>query len=308
MNMQVSQSAIAAAAPINSAYVLSSKAMLASLTITQWTARKLDKRVTAATNAAHNAAATAGNYNKALIAGEALAKIVTAANAARAIHYERTLPWAQSGAGILPAAGYVEYMRLMRGCKESSEAAAAEFVANYPQYIEDAKRRLGDMFNAADYPHVDAIARKFSFSVDIYQVPAAGDFRAQLAEDEIAAIRAQMEIKTQDALAAAMRNVFERIAETVGKMAEKLAAYQPAKDGQKAKGIFRDSLTENVESLAAILPSLNLTNDPILAGIIRRMENELCNVDAETLRESEIARAKLRDIAADIVDKVSEFI
>ena len=65
------------------ANVLSSKAMLAGLNITQWAARKVDKKVTRETNDAHGAAHDAGRYNKALIAKEALAAIVAAANAAR---------------------------------------------------------------------------------------------------------------------------------------------------------------------------------------------------------------------------------
>ena len=85
--------------------VLSTRAMLSGLTIRQWTARKLDKRVTAEVAATHGTDSHVGRYNKSLVAKESLAAIVAAANAARALHYARTLPWLDDGARILPAGG-----------------------------------------------------------------------------------------------------------------------------------------------------------------------------------------------------------
>jgi hypothetical protein len=296
------------AAPAAPANILSSKAMLANLSITQWTARKLDKRVTSATNAAHGAAHNAGNYNKALIAGDALAKIITAANEARAAHYKWTLPWADSGARILPSAAYVQYTRELRELREAFEKAVAEFVANYPQFVEEAKRRLGDMYQATDYPETEEIARRFSYAVRMYQVPVANDFRAEIADSEAAAIRAEMEILNRDALAGAVKDAWERVAETVGHMAAKLGEFKPASDGNKASGIFRDSLVENVRALAKILPSLNISNDPNLDSIAARIDSELCRFSADDLRESDVNRVKVREAAASIVSQVSAFI
>ena len=45
---------------------LSDKALLVQLSISQWTARKYDKRATEQVNNANNAAMTAGRYNKSL--------------------------------------------------------------------------------------------------------------------------------------------------------------------------------------------------------------------------------------------------
>lgn len=291
----------------NAAHILSSKAMLANLSITQWTARKLDKRVTAKTNNDHGAAYNAGNYNKALIAGDALSKIVTASNAARGIHYELTLPWLDSGARILPAAAYAEYANRMRKCKEDFQAAVAEFVGNYPQYVDDSRRRLGDMYNAGDYPAASLIAGKFTFGTAIYQVPASDDFRVQISDDEATAIRAQIEARTHDALDAAMKDAWGRIAETVGHMAAKLGEFKPASDGIKASGVFRDSLVDNVKGLVRILPALNITGNPALATIAARMQAELCQYGADDLRESDVIRAKVKDSAAAIVASVSDF-
>ena len=306
MNMQTNGAQFQNAT--SAAYVLSSKAMLASLTITQWTARKLDKRVTASTNAAHGAASNAGNYNKALIAGDALAKIVTASNAARSAHYQWTLPWLDDGARILPAAAYFDYVKAMRSCREAFEAAVTEFTANYDQYCDDAKRRLGDMWQESDYPAASEIARKFSFGLRQCQVPTSDDFRVQIAESEAEAIRAEMEIQNKSALDGAMKDAWERIADTIGHMSKKLSEFKPATDGSKSSGIFRDSLVDNVKALARVLPALNIAGDARLDAVASRIESELCRYGADELRESDLIRDKVQSVAADIVAQVSEFI
>jgi hypothetical protein len=72
--------------------LLSQKAVLASLSISQWAARKLDKRATEEIHARNHADPLAGRYNKLLIARESLQKVQHAANEARTFHYAMTQP------------------------------------------------------------------------------------------------------------------------------------------------------------------------------------------------------------------------
>ena len=286
--------------------VLSTKAMLSGLNITQWAARKIDKRVTAETNTAHGAAADAGRYNKALIAREALASIVAVANAARATHYQMTLPWLDNGSRILPAALHSRYADAMRAHREGFESAVAEFIGGYESYVADARKRLNGMFEECDYPAVSEIARRFSVAVSLYPVPDSADFRVDVSEAQAAAIRADIEARAAEALSGAMRSAWERIAESVGHMVQKLADYKPGATGERASGIFRDSLVENVRDLVAILPGLNLTGDPALAAVADRMA-ALPRHDAEALRVSEALRTETKAAAESILETVSHF-
>lgn len=287
--------------------ILSSRAMLAALNVRQWSARKLDRKVTNQTNSAHGAAHDAGRYEKALLAGNALAKITGAANAARADHYRLTLPWANDGSRILSAALHGDYAKAMRKHKESFEAAVAEFVADYPAYVEDARRRLNGMFDASDYPHVRDIARRFTFATPLFNVPNAADFRVDIAEAQADQIRAEIEATTSSALTEAMGEVWTRIGDVVGTMAQKLNDYQPAMGGEKPKGIFRDSLVENVRDLAAILPGLNITGDSRLAAISDRINASLVNHDADTLRDRDTIRETVAKEATSIVADMAAF-
>ncbi len=288
--------------------VLASRAMLCGLTIRQWSARRLDKKVTDEINTSHGAAADAGRYNKALVAKDALAGIVTAANAARSLHYARTLPWLDEGARILPAAGFEAYSNAMRDLRHAFEAAVAAFVAAYPSYVDDARVRLNGMFDPADYPEASEIADPFAFGVRILPVPDAADFRVDLADAQADEIRAAIESAARDALANATRDAWSRVAEVTGRMVERLNAFKPGGPNGRAENVFRDSLVENVRELASILPGLNLTNDPALARIAERMESDLCQHDAADLRESDVLRRDTAKAAADILAEVSDFL
>lgn len=296
---------VAAPAPRN---LLSSRAMLAGVRISVWSARKLDRKVTEEVNSSHGAASDAGRYNKALIAKDALASVTKAASEARNFHYARTLPWLDEGARILPAAAFDDYSNRLRRMRADFAAAADAFVAGYPSFVADARNRLNGMFNAADYPAESEIRARFTFDVRVLPVPDASDFRVDIADAQAADIKAAIEASTRAALEAAMRDAWDRVLDVVGRMAERCSATRTAKDGTEAGAIFRDSLVDNVRELAAVLPSFNLTNDPRMAEIAERMARDLGTHDAADLRESDRLRKETAKAAQSILDDVRGFI
>lgn len=305
--------------------VLSERAMLARLNIRQWTARRLDKRVTDKVNQEHGAANDAGRYNKLLVSKNALAEIQRIAGAARDEHYSRTLPWHDEGARILSAAGYMAYADAMRKHRQEFESAVASFVAGYPDFVADARTRLNGLFNAADYPACGDVESRFAFSIGIDPCPDAADFRVDIGDAQAEAIRADIEARAKQAMADATRDVWQRIADRVGHMAERLRAYDPpehetfqrldskgkqvtaTRTTKEASGVFRDSLVENVRELVALLPFLNVTGDSALAAVADRMQ-ALCRDDATTLRNNGAARASVAAEAESILADVQSYL
>lgn len=283
---------------------LNERAMLAELSISQWSARRLDKQITDEVNREHGAAADAGRYNKLLLDKSATAAIQQAASAARAEHYRLTLPWNDAGARILSARAFMDYTKAISPHREAFEREVAAFLNNYDDYVRDARRRLNGMFREEDYPTREQITQKFAFSVDVWPMPDASDFRADLTADQVDAIRADIERRTKDALAKATRDAWERVAERVGAMIERLSAYDP----DAKTGTFRDSLVENVRDLVAVLPALNINDDPDLEAIRVRMERELCDNDADQLRRFASARHETLNSARDILASVTDFL
>ncbi len=280
--------------------LLAQKAVLAAVTISMWTARRFDRVITDETNKRHNAEANAGRYNKLLIDKNDLSPLTTIHSAARMRHYMLTQPWLDDGSRLLSSALYMSYADEMRKFKAEFDMAAEKFAHDYPNMIERAKKRLNGMFNVADYPSADAIRQHFNFDIKIMPCPDASDFRVDIAKEHLSAMQSDVEDRMKQALAATTNDIKARIVEVVGHMSERLKAYKPSDGDNRAEGTFRDSLVENVRELVGLLPAFNLTDDPKLTAICKRMEKELCVEDADTLR----TEAKVRQSVTKAADKI----
>jgi hypothetical protein len=139
------------------------------------------------------------------------------------------------------------------------------------------------------------------------------DFRVDLGDDEVKRIRAEIEHDVKEATQVAMNDLWERLYQAVSHMAERLdgtAKYRGIKSKRaKTKDKrFRDSLVENLVDLVALIPKLNLTDDPKLEDIRRRIEKELTKFDPEDLREDKALRSKAKRSAEDILNAMGGYI
>lgn len=284
---------------------LSRKAVLLAVTINAPSFRKLDKLVTDEVNRKHNAKSDAGRYNKLLIEAKRLEDINNAVSRARALHYEMTRPWTDKGLRILPNTLYQKFTDEFRDIKRDFEKAKHEFCKAYPAAIQERKQSLGSLFNESDYPSPQGIESKFQMETRIIPLPDAADFRADLDEDTLNDIKDEIARSSDAALNDAMRSTGDEIIEKVGYMSRRLKEVAGAKEGEKK--YFFDSLVENVRDLAKLLPAFNFNNDPELAHIIDRINNELCAEDAADLRKNAKARDQVQKSADEIVAEVERF-
>jgi hypothetical protein len=294
--------------PIKIATPLSRKAVLVSVNISQWTARKLDRKVTDEVNRAHNAAKDAGRYNKLLIEAEHLAEVNKLVSSARSLHYSMTRPWADEGPRILPNALYSKFTDAFRNLKREFQIAADAFCAGYPSFVEERKKSLNGLFKEADYPSANDIRNKFKLELNVLPLPDAEDFRTDLDPDTLADIKREMSETSGKVLDDAMKQTFVEITELVGHMAKKLNE-QTAKTKQKGeRKFYLDSLVNNVRDLADLLPAFNLTDDPKLTAITNRIAKELCVEDAKELRKNDEAAKTVAKSADEIVAEVAKFL
>lgn len=282
---------------------LTNRAMLVSLNISVWTARRADKRITQEVAYKHGADAAMLTNSKYLVSKTAMLDINAVASAARQDHYELSLPWANGGSNIMSGSAYAEYAKRMRAHDTKFWQAVREFSQEYDQLKINAERSLGSLFNPAEYPA--DIRSKFAFGFSIFPLPAANDFRVDLGNAELTRVKADIEKTVQDATRAAMATVYQRVATVVGAMIERLKIYQPDQPGAAP---FRDSLVSNVAELVQMLPLLNVTGDPALAKIADQMSAELCRYDATELRASEPARELTSKAAERILSAISDYI
>lgn len=276
---------------------LNDRALLVQLSISQWTARKYDKKATAEVATAFSTTKDAGRYNKALLPMSAeLDRVHKKTTHIREKFYKNTLPWGIEGTMMLPTSNYLQFMTDFRKEKSEWQYLVDQFVGNYDQLRFDAKRILGGLYDDADYPDEVDIARKFKMDMAIFPVPST-DFRVSIASDELSRIQQDVERRVADAQTTAMKEVWDRLYDRVKHMAEKLA---------DPKAIFRDTMVENTKELCALLPRLNFMDDPDLEAMRLQVEDSLLK-HPEALRNDPDLR---RDTAAEakaIMDKMSVF-
>jgi hypothetical protein len=276
---------------------LNDRALLVQLSISQWTARKYDKKATRQVTDANNSATSAGRFNKALLPmNDHLDNVHKKATLIRQKYYENTLPWGIDGTMMLPTSNYLNFMSEFRREKGEWESLVQTFVDNYDQLKLNAERLLGNLYDAADYPAKWEIMDKFRMDMVVYPVPSS-DFRVSIASEELTRIQQDVERRVKDAEQTALKEVWTRLFDRVKHMAEKLA---------DPKAIFRDSMVDNAREICALLPRLNFNDDPQLEAMRQEVEMKLIK-HPEALRNDPDLR---RDTAAEaraIMDRMSVF-
>jgi hypothetical protein len=275
---------------------ITARAMLVSLRISSWSAKKYDKRVSADVAHREGVASDVGRYTKALLPAEAdtYKALQTAISDARTTYYAQTLAWNDEGWRLLPTANYMEFTDKVRAQKLVFERALDAFLNDYPSLQQSARARLNGLYDDADYPSTDDLRLRYSYTLEYSPLPSGNDFRLTLAADEIAAIAANTETRVKSAIDAAQRDAVERLFDAVSHIQERLA---------DPKAIFRDSLIQNARELCDVLTRLNITDDARLDAI-RADVARLATEEPSELRERPIVRQAAAAEAARILEQM----
>lgn len=276
------------------------RAMLVSLRLSAWTARKYDKRISNEVNSAHGATSDAGRFNKMLLPGDCASykALMQLVGSIRTEHYQNSLSWSDEGWRLLPTANYQQYAAFTRKKRAEFETLLEEFLSEYPHLREQAKVRLNGMYKDEDYPTVSQIRSKFGFYLDYSPLPAQGDFRVDLPSDEVARIEQSVTDRLSKATDEAMRDCWKRLADCVKHIHEKTV---------NPDSIFRDSLIYNARELCDMLSRLNVTGNTDLEGFRAEVESYLVANEPDTLRENDTVRDDTATLAEDIMARMSAF-
>lgn len=277
---------------------LNDRALLVQLNISQWTARKYDKRTTKEVADSNRVNINVGRYNKSLLPmNDQLDLVHRKANAIRAEFYSNTLPWGIEGTQLLPTSNYLEFMTDFRKKKGEWQWLVNTFTMNYESYVSDAERELGPLFDAGDYPAASSIASKFKMDLAVFPVPST-DFRVKLASDELSRIQQDVERRVQEASASAMKDVWQRLYDKVKHIEERLA---------NPSAVFRDTMLENARELCELLPRLNFADDPQLEQMRQEVERKLVSYHPDALRNDPDLRRDTAAKAKEIMDRMAVF-
>lgn len=277
---------------------LSDRALLVQLNVSQWTARKQDKKATKEVQLRNGAADGTGNFHKSLLPmSDSLANIHTMTGDIRREFYANTLPWGLENTHMLPTANYLNFMTTFRKRKSEWQAVVNKFLADYPYLQTNAQRFLGKLYDPADYPDVHDLRHKFNMDLVVMPVPT-NDFRVQLADDELSTIHADIQRRVEQSSGLAMKEAWQRLYDHVKLMSERLG---------NMEGRLYDSLFDNAIELCRILPRLNFTDDPHLEAMRTEVETKLVGHSKEAIKGSPVLRKQVADEAADIMARMGAF-
>jgi hypothetical protein len=278
---------------------IASSAMLVELSISTWTARKLDKKVSTQVDLDNGAKTKVVNANKNLMAGTGvLDTIVKYAANARAWHLSQTLPWTDNGSRLLPMSNFMDYKKQLGELEANYEALVDKFIIAYPNLVSAAAFQLGTLFDRNEYPDENSLKKKFKFTYSFFPVPTAGDFRIDINEEAKAEIMANCNSAYQDRLNNAMREAWSRLHDCLSRMSERLTD-----NADGSRKIFRDSLVENGVELVTMLKHLNITQDPKLELARRELQVAIGAHDLDSLRDNSNAREAVKMRVDSILSK-----
>lgn len=298
--------------PAVMATTIQTRAMLAKLSISAWTARKFDRAATNQVNTANNAERDAGWYNKNLLGGKntSLAEVTKAASAARTVHEKFALPWTDEGYRLLPTANFFEYGEAMRAARAEYERAVEKFVNEFTDLQEQAKVKLGTLYNELDYPRASVIRERFKFDLGFMPMPDAGDFRLALPADEVADLERSITMRVETAVKAAQTDAWRRLYEVVERVHARVSDPQIDEDsptGEAKRRGIRDALATTGVETTELLENLNVMDDENfekIRGVVLTAVNKL---NPSTLRENSAARVTVAKETMAIMDAMSAF-
>jgi hypothetical protein len=272
---------------------ITSSSVLVEMNISVWTANKLDKSATEKVVADNSAVQNAAQVRKNLMAGTTIRKdIADYAAGCRLWHNTQTLPWADKGARLLPTSLFMDYKSEANIRRDTFNRMVDNFMVQYPALVQTAHNYLGSLFNSEDYPSVDTVHDKFGFRLVFSPVPESGDFRLQVAEQDLQDLRHQYEENFSSRLADAMREPWDRLHKLIKGMSEKLT---DAEGDDENKKRYHDTLITNAQGLCSMLTHLNVTKDPNLEQARRDLELTMLGADIEVIKESPEVRKTMKN-------------
>jgi hypothetical protein len=193
-----------------------------------------------------------------------------------------------SGVRLLPAALYFKFDAALSALKREHQDAVAAFLGEYEEQVGLARYRMGNLFDQADYPTRNEVALKFRFEVVYLPVPDT-DFRQLASKVDLDAVTATAVNQERERVGRINADLADRVRRAASDFAAKI---QPGK-------VFRDSITDGMGELAAIIDGLNILGDPQVAAIATQVK-VLAKVSPDALRDSNQARSEVLAQADDL--------
>ncbi|AQV99424.1 hypothetical protein BJN34_36740 (plasmid) [Cupriavidus necator] len=277
---------------------LTSRVMLSTLNISVWRARRFDTRATQEVEAKHEAK-DIGRFNKRLLTDGATSykEVCAIGNRARSLFDSHSLDYDQLGVRLLPTTVYMEVAEKLRALRDEFDGATAHFLADYPRLKDEARVALNGLFDEADYPTEAELRKKFGIRFSVLPFPDASQFGIDLPPDVLQGIRDEMDARVMGAVKTANNDLVGRLYEAVQHFANRLYG----------EGNVRLDVADKLRELSTLLPKLNFSDDPALAAILTKTQDQLACYTGAQLKDDPLLRLNVAERAMEIEAQMAAF-
>jgi len=283
---------------------LSHRAMLIYVSISVWSARKLDKKQTLKTVADAGASSDAARVNKHLLANAdgALKEVQRKANQIRDYVVANTLPWDDAGNRMISNVQALTTIGELSKLEQEFKQLVDEFVEQYPVMRAQAIANLGEMGDDSDYPQPDVVRKKFAVKVSYAPLPVGfGDIREGMSEAQAQAWQTHHTNNLKQQVNHALTEAWAMLRENLERYSDRL---QLKDDGSGKMNVFRDTMVTGLRDTCRMLRALNVFDDPELERTCDYVLREIASHEPEALRNSQVLSATVKNDVDDILARM----
>jgi hypothetical protein len=205
----------------------------------------------------------------------------------RAVAYWKavSLPYPEPGLRLIKRETIGDFDAQMEVYRGELEAAVAELDLHFAEMRDAARDRLGDLFDASDYPA--SLVDEFAITHDFPAVEPPNYLR-QLNPEVYEAECCRVQSRFVEAVELAEQAFLEELAKLVEHLTERIAGQE---DGKPK--VFRDSAVTNLNEFFARFRSLNIGSNEQLDQLVSQAQAAVSGVGPQELRTSEQLRQRV---------------
>jgi hypothetical protein len=241
--------------------------------------------------------------NKEIISCKEFDAIGSLDSSIRLYLYRKALPAPfRRGTYLIPMSMVEQVDQVVDAYKQNRESLVTLFLSVYEKEVEEARQRLGTLYNSADYPPLDAVRGSFYVNTSYLQlgVPSTlNQLSPEIFQREQAAFKNKLASAAEE-IQQALRTSF---LELVEHMKDRLA---PSEDGKQKT--FRDSLVMNMREFLNDFTARNIADDAELEKLVNQARSVLNGTTPDKLRNSDSLREQIATNMEGIKNSLSTMI
>jgi hypothetical protein len=279
---------------------LSSSAMLVSLNISIWTAKKMAKKVASDVDVANGTKTKVISAYKGLLAGDdELVAINKYAGSVRSYHMNITSPWSDSGQRLLTTSQFFDYKSEMSRMETEYWSLVNRFIPEYGIKISAAAFQLGSLFDRSEYPEPEDVARKFGFTVRYEPLPTSGDFRVDIGNVGLNDLKDSYDKLYESNLDRVNADAYDRLYKILTQLSFGLRTNENGTTGK-----LYESVLDNAKELCGLLTHFNVKQDTQLEAMRLQLEENITGLNCKDIKDSDYVRVTLKKEVDSMLDGI----